>query len=362
MTIPIQNIYYLLCYAWDKLQEGQIVSVSPEDCQTTAELFARVLDSGVTHLLKRGLDRNYISEEIETSSLRGKFDITTTIKQNLLRKSRVHCVVDSFSYDVPHNRIIKATLRNLLRCRELDRDQRDRLLRLYRRLHDVSDIKLTPKDFNNVQLHRNNAWYGFLLQVCRLIYDNLLINEETGDSQFRDFLRDERQMARLFENFVFNFYRKEQSVFKVKSELLTWQGVDATPEDQQFLPRMRTDVSLDSSTRKIVLDAKYYKDSLQSFHGNSSVHSENLYQLFAYLKNFYLKNIQNGDSRPIEGILLYPTTGQSLSLNYEIHGHSIRIVTLNLNTSWKEIRQQLLNILEPNPLSLTLPVLENPEH
>ncbi|MCA9007856.1 MAG: hypothetical protein KDA70_21470, partial [Planctomycetaceae bacterium] len=264
-----------------------------------------------------------------------------------LRKSRVHCVVDSFSYDVIHNRIIKATLRNLLRCRELDRDQRDRLLRLYRRLHDVSDIRLTLKDFNSVQLHRNNAWYGFLMQVCHLIFENLLINEETGDSQFRDFLRDERQMARLFENFVLNFYRQEQTEFSAKSELLAWQSVDATPEHQQFLPRMRTDVSLDSPTRKIVIDTKYYKDSLQNFHGNSSVHSGNLYQLFAYLKNFSLKHIPKGDSRPIEGILLYPTTVQSLSLTYKIHGHSIRIVTLNLDTNWQEIRQQLLDLLAP---------------
>lgn len=350
MTIPIQNIYFLLCYAWDRLEEGEIVSVSPEDCETTAELFARVLDSGVTHLLKRGLDRDYISEEVETSSLRGKFDVTTTIKQNLLRKSRVHCVVDSFSYDVTHNRIIKATLRNLLRCRGLDRDLRNRLLRLYRRLHDVSDIKLTPKDFDSVQLHRNNAWYGFILHLCRLIYDNLLINEETGDSQFRDFLRDERQMARLFENFVFNFYRQEQSEYTVKSELLRWQGVDATIEDESFLPSMRTDVSLDSPTRKIVLDTKYYKDSLQSFHGNSSVHSGNLYQLFAYLKNFQLKNLEKGDLRPIDGILLYPTTGQSLSLNYQIQGHRMRILTLNLDTSWQNIRKQLLAILESIPL------------
>lgn len=347
MKIPIQNIYYLLCYAWDKLQEGQIVSVSPEDCQTTAELLARVLDSGVTHLLKRGLDRDYISEEVETSSLRGKFDVTTTIKQNLIRKCQVHCVVDSFSYDVPHNRIIKATLRNLLRCRELDRNLRDRLLRLYRRLHDVSDAKVTLKDFNSVQLHRNNAWYGFLLQVCRLIFENLLINEETGDSQFRDFLRNERQMARLFENFILNFYRKEQSAFNVKSELLRWQGVIASSEDKQYLPSMRTDISLDSPTRKIVIDTKYYKDSLQTFHGNSSVHSGNLYQLFAYLKNF-----QIDDLRPIEGVLLYPTVGQSLSLRYEIQGHLIRIITINLDTSWQEIRQQLLDLLDPTPQSM----------
>ena len=344
MTIPIQNIYFLLCYAWDSLEEGQVVSVSPEKCKTLAELFARVLDGGVTHLLKRGLDRGYITEEEDTSSLRGKFDVSVTIKRNLLRQSRVHCVIDSLSYDVTHNRIIKATLRSLVRCKDLDRSLRDRLLRLYRRLHEVGDIDLTAKAFGSVQLHRNNAYYGFLLQVCRLIHDNLLINEDTGDSRFRDFLRNEKQMAALFEKFVRNFYRHEQSTFRVKSEKFGWQEVEATQGDLQFLPGMRTDVSLDSSTRKIVIDTKYYAKCLQSYFDNETIHSENLYQLFAYLKN-----LQFGDTRQIEGILLYPTVGKSLSLRYCIQGHTMRIVTVDLNANWQDIRQRLLGLLTPIP-------------
>lgn len=119
MTIPVANIYYLLCYAWDNLEEGEIVPVAQEDCHSLAELFARVLEGGCTHLLKRGLDRDYVTEEVDTSSLRGKLDVTTTVKRNLLRSSRVHCVIDSLSYDVLHNQIIRATLRSLIRCRDL---------------------------------------------------------------------------------------------------------------------------------------------------------------------------------------------------------------------------------------------------
>lgn len=340
MTIPIQNIYFLLCYAWDSLEEGQVVTVSQEDCKTPAELFARVLDGGVTHLLKRGLDRGYITMQEDTTSLRGKLDVSATIKCNLLRRGRVHCVIDSLSYDVVHNRIIKATLASLVRCKNLDRTLRDRMLRLYRRMHEVSDIDLTPKDFGSVQLHRNNAYYRFLLQLCRLIHDNLLINEDTGDSRFRDFLRNEKQMAVLFEKFVRNFYRREQSEFKVKSERFNWQQVEATHSDLELLPGMRTDVSLDSISRKVVIDTKYSVNCLQSYYDSVTIHSGNLYQLFAYLKN-----LQVGDHRQIEGVLLYPTVGKSLSLRYRIQGHTIRIVTLDLNSTWQEIRQRLLDLL-----------------
>jgi len=57
VNIPIQNIYYLLCYAWDKLEEKEIVDVEPLDSTSLADLFARVLINGTNHLLKRGFDR-----------------------------------------------------------------------------------------------------------------------------------------------------------------------------------------------------------------------------------------------------------------------------------------------------------------
>src|ERR1017187_4639091 len=56
VKIPIQNIYYLLCYAWDKLAEKDVVAVEDIPTTTLADLFARVLINGTNHLLKRGFD------------------------------------------------------------------------------------------------------------------------------------------------------------------------------------------------------------------------------------------------------------------------------------------------------------------
>ena len=54
MEIPIQNIYFLLCYAWDKLDERDVVDVDPVGITELVDLFSRVLISGTNHLLKRG--------------------------------------------------------------------------------------------------------------------------------------------------------------------------------------------------------------------------------------------------------------------------------------------------------------------
>src|SRR5262245_59189081 len=110
MKIPVQNIYYLLCYAWNTLDEGRLVDVSHETARSLPELFARVLETGMASLLRRGLDRGYVEEAEDTRSLKGKINLSETMKRNLLLRSRVHCVFDSFHHDVLHNRIVKTTL------------------------------------------------------------------------------------------------------------------------------------------------------------------------------------------------------------------------------------------------------------
>lgn len=188
MKIPILNVYYLLCYAWNMLEEGKVIDISHESFRSLPDLFARVLQTGVAHLLRRGLDRGYLREEDELRSPQGKFDLSATAKRTLLKRSRIHCVYDTFSHDVLHNQIVKATLRRLARCEELERSLRNEGVRLYRRLHGISDIELSSSIFDRVVVHRNNRFYAFLVEVCRIIFQSLLIDPATGQSKFRDFL------------------------------------------------------------------------------------------------------------------------------------------------------------------------------
>ena len=105
--IPIENIYYLLCYAWDKLDEADIVSVDKLDKKNILELLSRVLISGMGALIRRGLDREYVEINEESRSIRGKIDFNTTIKKNLLQNAQIACTYDDLSYNVLHNQIIK---------------------------------------------------------------------------------------------------------------------------------------------------------------------------------------------------------------------------------------------------------------
>ena len=96
--IPIQNIYYLLCYAWNKLEERDIVDVSGIDATKILDLFAKVLIGGLSHLFKQGLDRGYVTFSEVTRCLKGKIGFSPTVKQNLLIKAKVYCDFDEMSY------------------------------------------------------------------------------------------------------------------------------------------------------------------------------------------------------------------------------------------------------------------------
>jgi hypothetical protein len=64
-------------------------------------------------------------------------------------------------------------------------------------------------------------------------------------------------------------------------------------------------------------------------------------------RRLYLKNSPQSASaaNPIEGILLYPVVGRSIDLRYRLHGHPVRVATVDLNRPWEEIRTRLLGLL-----------------
>ena len=92
--IPIQNIYYLLCYAWNKLAERDIVSVEGLDSTNLLDLLAKVLAGGLDHLFKRGLDRGYLTYYEDSRCLKGKIHFAPSVKRNLFSKAQVHCGFD----------------------------------------------------------------------------------------------------------------------------------------------------------------------------------------------------------------------------------------------------------------------------
>ncbi len=345
MSIPIRNVYYMLCYAWEHWAEGEMVSVDDVDFDRTQDLLAHVLAEGTARLLRRGLDRGYIPLADDVPGIRGRLDFAATSKRALLARAHTHCRFDELRHDVLHNRILKATLGRLMRLDALDDDVRGRVARVHRRLDAVSEVPITRKDFRSVQLHRNNRFYDFLLRLCLLIHDQLIPDPEagTGRTRFRDFRDDKARMWQIFEGFVHNFFRREQQAFRVRAQrVVAWHDAQGEPDHLARLPEMRPDLVLEGADRCIVLDTKFYKEALSERYGARKLHSANLYQLFTYVHN---RAATHGNQPAHEGMLLYPVVREPFAFDYRIGGFRFQVRSIDLGQPWRRIHEDMVGLL-----------------
>ncbi|MGN6164039.1 MAG: 5-methylcytosine-specific restriction endonuclease system specificity protein McrC [Flavisolibacter sp.] len=343
MQIPIENIYYLLCYAWNKLEEKEKVDVSAKDYTTLLDLFAKVLINGTKVLLKRGIDKSYIEQTEEIAGVKGKLHFSQTIKSNLLFKQKTVCEFDDFSRNILLNQILTTTISKLTRTKGLDKQLRNELRNLRRMLVGIDQIETKSSLFKQIRLNRNNRFYGFIMNVCQIIHESMLPSEEPGKYKFSDFTRDENKMNQLFEAFIRNFYKLEQRKFtRVSGEMIEWKFDYPDKRAVDYLPLMKTDITLENDKEKTIIDAKFYRETMTTNYDKEKIKSANLYQLFSYLLNQ-----QTDDQKTINatGILLYPTIEEDYNLEFMYDKHNIYIRTVNLNTNWRSISDRLKSII-----------------
>ena len=342
-TIPIKNLYYLYAYAWDQFHFTRRVDTGIDVGPNAAEFFTLILVRECQQVFRRGLDRVYHTVEEERAQLRGRIQVFNTERRQSLQRARVWCEYDELTHDALPNQIIKTTLQHLKRHHPLPTYLAVDVRKILQTLNflGVSDITVGARDFQRVQLHRNNAFYGFLLHVCELIHASLFPDQRGHGRPFASLAEDETRMSRIFERFVRNFFRREQETFSVSSEHIAWDVTGAPSSTTELLPVMHTDVSLRSGTRTIVVDAKYYGQTLQTRFSHETVRSSHLYQLFAYLKNL---ERNRGPDALAEGVLIYPKVQRDVDFRTTIQGHPMRAKTLDLMQPWEVVRRDLLSL------------------
>lgn len=346
-TIPIYNLYYLLCYAWERLEERDLIDVaSAAPPRDTLNLLGRVLGNGTKALIRRGFERGYREQQAELTGIRGKILFTPTVRKQLPRYGRAECAYDELEHDTTANRIIRATLTLLVRSELVEDELRRELVALHRNFRDVAEVRVTVGDCRRVVVHRNNRHYGFMLDVCGLILGMLLPDEKGSSSRFRDFSRDHQAMARLFEEFVRNFYRHHQAecgIADVSSKVIPWDGTADDTQSLALWPGMKSDICLKRRGSPLLIDCKYYTNVLkESRYGKETISSTNLYQVFTYTQNLAA---QPG-WESVEGLLLYAENGEQVEIGYTVRGRHLLAATVNLNVEWRKIHERLVDLVK----------------
>lgn len=141
----------------------------------------------------------------------------------------------------------------------------------------------------------------------------------------------------------------EQSRFHVSRPHIQWHDKQGSEFDLTWLPKMRTDLVLESSQRRIIIDTKYYAKAFQHSFRKKKVRSAHLYQMFAYVEN---RDASEPHGAPHEGMLLYPAVEASFVFDYRLNGHRIQVRSIDLAQSWPQIKAGLLGLVDPSEASL----------
>ncbi|MDR2350292.1 MAG: 5-methylcytosine-specific restriction system specificity protein McrC [Deltaproteobacteria bacterium] len=279
----IKSLYRMLCYAFKALLETGIANVAAEECDNVHDLFAAILALGVGAQIKRGMHRFYVQKQEDLAGLRGKINVSETIKRETLSRGKLVCRFDEFSTDIPHNQALKSVLLLLLRHGNVRNDNKKAILNLLPYFSDVSDVDPASIKWDTLTYHRHNSSYEMLIGICRLTVKGLLLTNELGSHKLASWLQEE-QMHLLYQNFLLAYYKHHHKEYSPSAARIFWDV--KTGERGEHLPVMKTDVTLEKGKRRLIIDAKYYSYGPWRKHYDRKIFlSANLYQIYAYVKN-----------------------------------------------------------------------------
>jgi 5-methylcytosine-specific restriction enzyme subunit McrC len=341
-SIFIKNIYYMLSYAFTTLNQSNYEDIVTEKFENMHNLFAAILAKGIGQQLKQGLYREYMNCLEDMAVMRGKIDMSGTIKNKIARKRVLSCKYDELSENNLLNQILKTTVMLLLCHTKVDTEYKDGLKKEMLFFSNVDTLEPTLIKWSSIRFQRNNQTYRMLISICQLIIEGMLLTTDQGEYKLASFV-DEQRMCRLYEKFILEYYSKEYSALKVSASQIPWVLDDGIGT---MLPIMQSDITLSHGEKVLIIDAKYYAHTTQVQYDIHTLHSNNLYQIFTYVKN---KDSEFGkEPHDVSGMILYARTDETIQPDntYLMSGNKISVRTLDLNRNFSEIAQQLNSIAE----------------
>lgn len=335
-NIIISNIYYMLAYAFQELKQNNYAEIKGEDFENIYDLFAEILSRGISYQLKQGLYREYVLHNESLLTVKGKINMSETIRNMMRNNQRISCDYDTLTEDNIYNQILVATTHILLKHSDINKETKDKLKILMWFFHDVSAIDVHTIRWDGLKFDRNNKNYRMLLYLCYFIVREWLLTTEKGDFKMQAFTDD--HLCRLFEKFVLAYYKKHHPELKPSAPQIRWNIIEEST-DTLVLPIMQTDILLTRGDRTLIIDTKYYSKILQQQYGKETIRNNNLYQIRTYINEYDRDHRHN-----VDGMLLYAKTKNDdfddATINHR-DGYSIFIRTLNLDTDFESIKQRL---------------------
>lgn len=256
---------YMLMYAYDIKLENEDIASCKNEKHNILEVFIQLFAKGLFKEFGRGVYKEYITEQDNLTTLRGKYLINENLKYNFTN-AKIYCEYDEFSMNNTLNQFFLYAIKTLM---PFTRDKK--LLKQCELVLD--EVEYRQFDINSFTIHFNrlSSRYKDSFEFALLLLKRSIPLFAKDKKSFA-FLFD---MNILFERFVGRMIKELEPSAKLQSRDVYGELI------------LKPDIILD----RLIIDTKYKK-----LNAKEDIKRDDKFQMFVYGKNYGIKNT----------MLLYP--------------------------------------------------------
>jgi 5-methylcytosine-specific restriction enzyme subunit McrC len=285
------NVFiYMLMKAYNVKLDNEDFASCKNEAHNILEVFIQIFAQKLIKEFKRGIYKEYITEQNNLTTLRGKYLINENLKHNFTN-AKIYCEYDEFSENNILNQFFLYAIKTLL----LFTKNKILLKQCELILNEVENLNF---DIKKLQLHFNRLNNRF---KDSFDFAMLLLNKSVPlfnkDKKSFAFLFD---MNELFEKFIGEIYKDIDNSTRLQTQKIFGNLV----------------LKPDIITSIMIIDTKYKKVK-----DKSDLSTADKYQMFVYGSNFNIKDT----------MLLYPQHIQKIGDNLEL-GEGSKMVKLKMRS------------------------------
>ncbi len=350
--IPIRNIWLLLLYASDLFRQLDHAKVAVEELpDDIRDFIAKLLADVVERRLRRNLTFGYQPRKAVLGRVRGRIDVLTTERKQLLARGVIACRFEDLTVNTPRNRYVRTaleTIAGIVSSSELA--HRCRVLASSLKRLGVSGESPSRTEVSTDCIGFHDKDDQLMVAAAKLVLERTLPTEDVGSETVRIPDREIEWLRTLYEKAIGGFYKvvlPPHGWTVDTGTYINWNTEEISSRIKELLPTMQTDIILkhESTDRRIVIDTKFNSVITSGRFGKETFRSGYMYQIYAYLRS------QDGTGNSLadraEGLLLHPSIGGEMINEWaKIQGHVIRFATVNLAASTNDIRARLIELVQ----------------
>ncbi|WP_195953634.1 5-methylcytosine restriction system specificity protein McrC [Clostridium saudiense] len=234
----------------------------------------------------KGIYKEYIKEEKNLYSMKGKIDFNKNINKNLFSPHRFYCRYSSLSENNIINQIVKFTLIHIDKLSK-NRFNKGLIKKLVYSLENVDYYKDVSKEIKNIKFNRQSERFRETINYCKMFWDGFGTSITTGKHEVESFLID---MNDLFEKYIYRTLKKIYGNKNIKYQENNKFLLTDTLNSKNKKINLKPDIILEGENGRTIIDTKW------------KIVDKFINPADAYQMNAYIDNIDN--SREV--ILLFP--------------------------------------------------------